>query len=76
MIYCQPVLSVRCGFLKTLITKSLFRNGARGYKFHVLGYKNSFFVMNHTDSLRKYNEVDFIQMLESNKTLFDTHALN
>ena len=51
--------------LHHLIKQSFFyKNGNRRYKFLVLGYNNSYFVKNHTESSRKYTEDDFIKMLD------------
>ena len=52
-------------WLQYLIKQSfLYKNGNRGYKFLVLGLNKSYFVKNHTDSIRKYRKDDIIKMLD------------
>ena len=40
------------------------KNGERRYKYLVLGRDKPYFVKNHSDSKKKYSEVDIIRMLE------------
>ena len=50
--------------LHHLIKRGCFyKKGNRRYKCLVLGYNNSYFVKNYTDSTRKYTEDDNIKML-------------
>ena len=50
--------------LKHLIYQCFFnKNGKRRYKFMVLGYSSTYFVKSHTDSDRKYTEVDIVNMV-------------
>ena len=47
-----------------ILNAFIFRNGNRRYKYWVLGYEETYFVKEHSDSKNKYSEVDIIKMLE------------
>lgn len=50
--------------LKDLIFQCFFsKNGKRRYKYLVTGYNSTYFVKTHTDSDKRYTEVDIVNMV-------------
>ena len=51
--------------LKKFITQCFFhKNGNRQFQYVVIGYKDTYFVRNHSDAPQKYSDADVIKMLE------------
>ena len=51
--------------LKAIINQCFFhKNGNRRFQYVVIGYKDTYFVRDHSDALQKYSDADVIKMLE------------
>ena len=51
--------------LKEIINQCFFhKNGNRRFQYVVIGYKDTYFVRNHSDAPQKYSDADVIKMLE------------
>ena len=51
--------------LKEIINLCFFhKNGNRRFQYVVIGYKNTYFVRDHSDAPQKYSDADVIKMLE------------
>ena len=51
--------------LKEIINQCFFhKNGNRRFQYVVIGYKDTYFVRDHSDAPQKYSDVDVIKMLE------------
>ena len=51
--------------LKEIINQSFFhKNGNRRFQYVVIGYKDTYFVRDHSDAPQKYSDADVIKMLE------------
>ena len=51
--------------LKEIINQCFFhKNGTRRFQYVVIGYKNTYFVRDHSDVPQKYSAADVIKMLE------------
>ena len=51
--------------LKEIINQCFFhRNGNREFQYVVIGYKDTYFVRNHSDAPHKYSDADVSKMLE------------
>ena len=49
--------------LKEVINQSFFyRNGNRRFQYHVIGYKDTYFVRDHSDAPQKYSDADVIKI--------------
>ena len=52
--------------LKEIINKCFFhKNGNRRFQYVVIGYKDTYFVPDHTDASQKYSDADVIKMLDN-----------
>ena len=60
MPFCSYFLS-----LKAIINQCFFhKNGNRRFQYVVIGYKDTYFVRDHSDAPQKYSDADVIKMLE------------
>ena len=51
--------------LKEIINQCFFlKNGNRQFQYVVIGYKDTYFVRDHSDAPQKYSDADVIKMLE------------
>ena len=51
--------------LKEIINLCFFhKNGNRRFQYLVIGYKDTYFVRDHSDAPLKYSDIDVIKMLE------------
>ena len=51
--------------LKAIINQCFFhKNGNRRFQYVVIGYKDTYFVRDHSDAPQKYSDADVIKMLE------------
>ena len=51
--------------LKEIINQCFFhKNGNRRFQYVVIGYKDTYFVRDHSDASQKYSDADVIKMLE------------
>ena len=51
--------------LKEIINQCFFhKNGNRRFQYVVIGYKDTYFVRDHSDAPQKYSDADVIKMLE------------
>ena len=51
--------------LKAIINQCFFhKNGKRQFQYVVIGYKDTYFVRDHSDAPQKYSDADIIKMLE------------
>ena len=51
--------------LKEIISQCFFhKNGNRRFQYVVIGYKDTYFVRDHSDASQKYSDADVIKMLE------------
>ena len=51
--------------LKEIINQCTFhKNGNRRFQYVVIGYKDTYFVRDHSDAPQKYSDADVIKMLE------------
>ena len=51
--------------LKTIFNQCFFhKNGNRRFQYVVIGYKDTYFVRDHSDAPQKYSDADAIKMLE------------
>ena len=51
--------------LKEIINQCFFhKNGNRRFQYIVIGYKDTYFVRDHSDAPQKYSDADVIKMLE------------
>ena len=51
--------------LKEIINQCFFhKNGNRRFQYVVIGYKDTYFVQDHSDAPQKYSDADDIKMLE------------
>ena len=51
--------------LKEIINQCFFhKNGNHRFQYVVIGYKDTYFVRDHTDAPQKYSDADVIKMLE------------
>ena len=51
--------------LKAIINQCFFhKSGNRRFQYVVIGYKDTYFVRNHSDAPQKYSDADVIKMLE------------
>ena len=51
--------------LKAIINQCFFhKNGNRRFQYVVIGYKDTYFVRDHSDAPQKYSDTDVIKMLE------------
>ena len=41
-----------------------YKNGNHRFQYVVIGYKDTYFVRDHSDALQKYSHADVIKMLE------------
>ena len=58
--FCSYFLS-----LKAIINQCFFhKNGNRRFQYVVIGYKDTYFVRDHSDTPQKYSDADVIKMLE------------
>ena len=51
--------------LKEVINQCFFqKNGNRRFQYGVIGYKDTYFIRDHSDASQKYSDADVIKMLE------------
>ena len=51
--------------LKAIINQCFFhKNGNRRFQYVVIGYKDTYFIRDHSDAPQKYSDADVIKMLE------------
>ena len=58
-------------YIYQYITQCFFhKNGNRRFQCVVIGYKDTYFVRDHSDAPQKYSDADVIKMLEYLSTIF------